>query len=96
LRGPDDTSIGAVPFVGGEMIPAGEAGDVVRLTNDDGGHDRRDAEHLGDSGLRCRQRVPRVVRSFGPSGRLPCPISLRRLDQGLGQIGEGLDLETSD
>jgi hypothetical protein len=29
LRGPGDTSIGGGAVVGGEVIPAGEAGDVV-------------------------------------------------------------------
>jgi len=56
LRWPEDTSIGAVPLTGGEVIAAGEAGHVAGGADHDGRHDRAHAEDLGKGGARCGDR----------------------------------------
>jgi hypothetical protein len=47
---PGETPAGAVPFQGGEVIPAGEAGHVADVANDRGGDHRADPEQLGQAG----------------------------------------------
>ena len=48
LRFPEDTSIGAVPLTGGEVVPAREAGNVGDVADHGGGDDRAHAEDLGE------------------------------------------------
>jgi hypothetical protein len=56
FRFPEDTSIGAVPLTGGEVVPAGEAGNISDVAGHGGGDHRPGAEDLGERGAGCPDR----------------------------------------
>jgi hypothetical protein len=60
IRLPEDTSIGAVPVVGGETVPAAEPGHVAGIADHRSGDDRARPEDLGQGragGADCRGQL---------------------------------------
>jgi hypothetical protein len=51
-RPPEENSTGAVPVVGGVVVPVAEPTDVAAVADEHGGEDRADAEQVGNGGAR--------------------------------------------